>query len=287
MPITTPKIRYSLKNRGRKYTGQDRNFNTRLICDAINSPACQEMVSSRGMVGYYGHFPRLRFGMMPSEGGLDGGKYVPVDPAFVTTYLSSDPEGNIEHQAEFLDTAAGLLAAKLWNGKVGGFSSAIDKKESQFFGFDYVVQPNYLGNSFRGVVLDDVLGGNVGEITYDDIWAAEQEEHAQAMIVLLDGISNERDEMNAVIERLQLENEQYLSMLAKRGIDPALALDSASILPARGVFDSVDAIQRDMDLFDSMKNLPMAANEKFSSGNASDGHSSNPVYSRILSRFIR
>ena len=125
MPIFTPMIQYSLKDRGRKHTGQARNFNTKLICDAINSPACQEMVSSRGMVGYYGHFPRVRFGMMPSEGGMDGGKYVPVDPAFVTTHLSATPEGIIRHQAEFLDTAAGLVAAKAWNGRVrwGGFGT--------------------------------------------------------------------------------------------------------------------------------------------------------------------
>ena len=54
--------------------------------------------------------PRIRFGMSPVEGVLDNGKYVPIEPAFVTTYLKADYDGNVEHRAEFLDTAAGRLA---------------------------------------------------------------------------------------------------------------------------------------------------------------------------------
>lgn len=71
----TKTIRYNLKERGRKHVGQERNFNIRAICDAINSPSCQERVATRGMAGYYGHLPRIRFGMSPVDGVLDGGKY--------------------------------------------------------------------------------------------------------------------------------------------------------------------------------------------------------------------
>lgn len=284
MPLYTPMIRYSLKDRGRKYTGIPRNFNTKLMCDAINSPACQEMVSSRGMVGYYGHFPRLRFGMMPSEGGLDGGKYVPVDPAFVTTYLKADPDGNIEHKAEFLDTAAGLIASKAWNGKVGGFSSAIDdrnKTNPVFCGFDYVMQPNFLGNSFRGVTLDDVMGGNCGELTYDDIYGAEQDEQKQAMIVLLDSLDRERNVSSEIIERLQQENEQMLSMLAKKGIDPSMVIDSAYIAPITISGGILDSINRDVADFKTA-NLP-----DFVSPVKEIPEERNSVVSRLISRFSR
>lgn len=282
MPISTPMIQYSLKDRGRKHTGQVRNFNTKLICDAINSPACQEMVSSRGMVGYYGHFPRVRFGMMPSEGGMDGGKYVPVDPAFVTTHLSATPEGIIRHQAEFLDTAAGLVAAKAWNGRVGGFSSAIDEAKPQFFGFDYVLQPNYLDNSFRGVVLDDVMGGNFGELTYDDIYAAEQDEQKQAMIVLLDSLDRERNVSSETIERLQQENEQLLSMLAKKGIDPSMVLDASYVAPIMVSGGTLDSIQRDMESFKNMDSLP-----GFISPVKEVREETGSVVSRLLNRFSR
>ena len=154
--METPVIRYNLKDRGRQHTGQHRNFNIKAICDAINGPACQEMVASRGMLGFYGHLPRVRYGMAPVEGGIEGGKYAPVEPAIVTTYLKADYDGNVEHRAQFLDTAAGRLAAKLWEEKVGGFSSAIDQSRPEFYGFDYVAQPNYLNNSFRGIALDEI-----------------------------------------------------------------------------------------------------------------------------------
>lgn len=280
MPISTPMIQYSLKDRGRKHTGQARNFNTRLICDAINSPACQEMVSSRGMIGYYGHLPRVRFGMMPSEGGMDGGKYVPVDPAFVTTHLSATPDGIIRHQAEFLDTAAGLIAAKAWNGRVGGFSSAIDEIKPQFFGFDYVMQPNYLGNSFRGVVLDDVMGGNFGELTYDDIYAAEQDEQKQAMIVLLDSLDRERNAASSAIEQLQQENEQLLSMLAKKGIDPSMALDAAFTAPVAVSSGTYDSIKRDINSFKNA-DLPGFVNPVEKTNHETG------IASRLVSRFLR
>ena len=282
MTISTPMIQYSLKDRGRKHTGQVRNFNTKLICDAINSPACQEMVSSRGMIGYYGHFPRVRFGMMPSEGGMDGGKYVPVDPAFVTTHLSATPDGTIRHQAEFLDTAAGLVAAKAWNSMVGGFSSAIDEAKPQFFGFDYVLQPNYLGNSFRGVVLDDVMGGKFGELTYDDIYAAEQDEQKQAMVVLLDSLERERNVSSETIERLQQENEQMLSMLTKKGIDPSMVLDAAYIAPIMASGGTLDSIQRDIASFRKAESLP-----GFVSPAKEVKEESGSVVNRLLSRFSR
>lgn len=247
--METPLIRYNLKERGRKFTGKPRNFNIRAIADAINSPSCQEMVASRGMIGYYGHLPRVRYGMMPTEGGIEGGKYAPVEPAFVTTLLRADYDGNVEHRAEFLDTSAGTLAAKLWASKVGGFSSAIDEIKPAFCGLDYVTNPNFLGNSFRGVVLDDAFSGNIGELSYDDIFAAEQDEHAQGMIMLLDSMAGERSLFNDTVERLQAENEQLLSMLAKRGAPDPLTMDSAGVSPMVASKSAMERISRDRAFF--------------------------------------
>ncbi|WP_293006079.1 hypothetical protein [Nitrosomonas sp.] len=284
MPTTTPMIRYSLKERGRKYTGQSRNFNIQKIFDSVNGDACQETVNSRGMIGYYGHFPRIRFGMHPSEGGLDGGKYVPVQPAFITTHLKVTMDGMVEHQAEFLDTAAGQVAEKLFFQKVGGFSSAIDEKRPQFYGFDYVLQPNFLDNSFRGVALDDALSGNTGELTYDDVYAAEQEEHAHSMIVLLDSINTEREATSAVIERLQAENEQFLSMLAGKGVDASSILDAVAMAPLTVDINPISTLQNDRDYFRSVEKLPEfeePVEEEVSEQQV------NPTFGRLINKFMR
>lgn len=284
MPTTTPMIRYSLKERGRKYTGQSRNFNIQRIFDNVNGDACQETVNSRGMIGYYGHFPRIRFGMNPAEGGLDGGKYVPVQPAFITTHLKVTMDGIVEHQAEFLDTAAGQVAEKLFFQKVGGFSSAIDEKRPQFYGFDYVLQPNFLDNSFRGVALDDALSGNTGDLTYDDVYAAEQEEHARSMIIVLDSINTERETTNAVIERLQAENEQFLSILASKGIDASSALDTATIAPLVVATNPVHMMQKDRDYFHSVEKLPEFEEPVEEEVNEQQV---NPTFGRLINKFMR
>lgn len=278
MAKTTPMIRYSLKDRGRKHTGQPRNFNVKALYDSINGAVCQETVASRGMIGYYGHLPRIRFGMMPTEGGVDGGKYVPVEPAFVTTHLKASPDGVIEHKAEFLDTAAGALAAKLFDNQVGGFSSAIDQRNNQFFGFDYVVQPNFLDNSFRGVSLDDVMGGNISQLTYDDIYVAELNEQQQSMIVLLDSINAERNAANETIERLQQENEQLLSMLASKGIEPSSVLDSVAIMPVVIDVDEAEKMRRDVSMFHTAE-LPRVIDK--------EAAKEDPFYNRMFNRIKR
>ena len=83
--MQTEIIKYSLADRGRKYRGKDRHFNIAAVVAAINSPATQERVRKRDMLGYYGHWPRVKFGMNPSEGGLESGIPSVVEPALVPT----------------------------------------------------------------------------------------------------------------------------------------------------------------------------------------------------------
>lgn len=277
MSIETPVIKYNLRDRGRKHMGQERNFNVRAICDAINGPRCQERVSTRGMVGYYGHMPRARYGMNPVEGVIDDGKYVPVEPAFVTTYLKADYDGNVEHRAEFLDTAAGQLAKKLFDGRMGGFSTAIDTGKPEFFGLDYVLEPNFIANSYRGVVLDDA-----SDVTYDDVLDAEKQEieQASAIVTLLDSVHAERESTSAVIERLQQENEQLLSMLARTGVKPETVLDAATIMPMVVSCVTAERRQRDAQMFHKAELQGFVAP-------VSENDVSDPLYDRLLSRFTR
>lgn len=257
---TTPVIRYNLKDRGRVHTGQQRNFDIRKIADAINSPATQETVASRGMLGYYGHAPRIRYGLVPVEGGFEQGKYKVVQPAIVTTYLQADYDGNVEHRTEFLDTDDGQLAAKLWKGKIGGFSSAIDENKPAFYGFDYVAQPNYLGNSFRNAVLDSA-GASGDIITYDSVYAVEQAELAGGLVIasILDSVSAERHATNAVIERLTLENEALLSAMAAGGRDASVVLDSMSaVRPMTVSREAGERLLRDRRFFLDSALPPMA-----------------------------
>lgn len=271
--LKTEIIKYNLKERGRHFRGRDRNYNIAALVAAINSPECQERVKNRDMLGYYGHWTRMKFGMDPQEGGLDKGRPAIVEPAIVTTYLKAYPDGTIEHQDEFLDTDSGKVAAKLFQSRAGGFSSAIDELRPTFYGFDYVLEPNYTTN--RGFSLD-----SVADMTAEDVEAAIYGEQVRGLLKVLDSVSAERDVASETIEYLRAQNEELVALLAKA--DPAKAkpsFDSAAEKPVVVSIDPAQQMREDAALFRSMTKLPT-----FSEGrsDADREYERTPIYSRIL-----
>ena len=245
--METSVIRYNLRERGRRYRGSERNFDIPTIVNAINSPECQERVKNRDMLGYYGHWPRIKFGMLPQEGSMALGRPAIVEPALVTVYLKASPDGTIEHKAEFLGTDSGQVAAKLYASRTGGFSSAIDCDIPCFFGLDYVLEPNYSTN--RGYALDSVSG-----ISLDAVDNEIQNEQLRGMKILLDSAMVERDMVNQTIERLSAENEYLLGKIAAAEMGKkSISLDStqAHIMPLSVSMGREQQIKRDTDFFHS------------------------------------
>lgn len=213
--MQTTLISYSLKERGRQHTGQPRNFDIPRIVAAINGPACQERVRNREMFGFYGHWPRIKFGMLPQEGGIASGKAQAIEPALITNHLKAHTDGTVEHRAEFLPTQPGQIAAKLYESRTGGFSSAIDERKPELFGFDYVLAPNFTTN--RGYSLDSVLceGGvcSVG-MGCEDLDAAILEEQLAAMSALLDAAYGGQQMAEQTLDALERENQRLRDELA-------------------------------------------------------------------------
>ena len=251
--MQTEVIRYNLRDRGRQFRGKERNFDVPRIVATVNGGACQEKVRHRDMFGYFGHWPRVKFGMNPSEGGLVDGKQVAVEPALVTISLKAFDDGTIEHQAEFLDTNAGRLAQRLYASKAGGFSSAIDELRPEFYGFDYVLEPNYTKNRGYDLALDGVLG------TFDAVEAvAEYQEQIAGIGKLLDCVQQDRDRAVgdleralSVVGRMEAEIVQLQSMLMKKG--QPVTLDSIgtleSVMPIVMDSDATHRLQRTIQGF--------------------------------------
>lgn len=236
MGSKTGVITFNALNRGRKHRGVDRNFDAAALAAIVNSGAVQERVKMRDMMGYYGHWPRVKFGMQVPEAEIVAGKQVNIEPAFVTTLLQADPDGTIRHEAEFLDTPSGRLAERLYKSKVGGFSSAITSKRAGernmpigFFGFDYVLEPNFTTNRGYSVQLD-----SVGEVEVDMLDEVGEYNAAiegtmrlfDALQHDFDSVAQERNLALETIQRLQEENEQLMSMLATRDSKAEVTLDS-------------------------------------------------------------
>lgn len=214
--MKTGVIRFNVTERGRKYRGVDRNFDTVALASVVNSPEVQERVRKRDLHGYFGHGPRSAFGMTPPEFGIVAGKQVTLEPALVTTLLKAMPDGTIEHEAEFLDNPPGRAAKRLWGNKVGGFSSAISCREyggrdvpTSFHGFDYVLEPNFSTN--RGWALDSA-SHPTGMVLDDAI--AENATTLKVLDGLYNALQGDYDRAMQHCVRLEQENAEYLALLA-------------------------------------------------------------------------
>lgn len=239
-------IRYNIKDRGRKHLGQDRNFDIKKLCDSINGGATQERVKTRGMLGYYGHEPRKLAGMNIAESVVIAGKYNELEPALITTYLKAFPNGDIEHQSEFLETESGKKAALMNSQKIGGFSSAIKDGSYEFYGFDYVLMPNFSSN--RSYLLDSA------NVILDDIVSAAHGESEQFWQALLSKKDSLIEQLSMALDSCQSDNEAMINILAngKNNI-----LDDASFsLPSLVSSNPLARLNQDVEIFRSAKSLP-------------------------------
>lgn len=266
-----PVITYNLKERGREHRGVKRSFDIPAIVRAINSPKCQERVKTRGMLGFFGHWPRLRFGLEPAEGGIAEGKAQAIEPAVVTVMLKAHPDGTIEHQTEFLDTSTGQLAARMYANRVGGFSSAIDVSRPEFFGFDWVNDPNYSTNRGYDLALDSVANG---EMTFDDVLAAEYAEQTVGMNRLMEMMESNMQLALDTASRLGQENSDLLDMLSRK--NAAARPDFVLVSD-----DAAARLERDRRFFLDSSNLPSAKSPDVERRRANEGE-----YLQLVSRIV-
>lgn len=271
MTLITDSITFNVRERGRTARGKDRNFDTVALAKLINSAAVQERVRHGDLVGYYGHWPRVKFGMDPSEGGIVDGKVVHIDPAIRTIELSAQPDGTITHRTEFLNTPGGMVAKALYLAKVGGFSSAIVTVPSTnpalptaFEGFDYVKEPNFTFNRGYKLALDSASEdeGEALMVMLDHV----VDDYAHGSVVLaqlFDSVHVQLQQALAALERSTQDNETLIAMIAKGG---AVNLDSINLEDAR-----IPAERHDLpDDWDRFTSMPLAGLQKLDSAQASE-----------------
>jgi len=249
MGLITDIIKFNVTKRHRKERGQDRNFDTAGLASIINGAEVQEMVKNGDLVGYYGHWVRQKFGLNPVEGVVHEGRQVLIQPAIRTVYLKAYNNGDIEHKQEFLDTDSGKFCEKLYKSKTGGLSSTIKfdtirgkQIARKFFGFDYVLEPNYTKNRGWEVACDSVLMPNFAFDSVGDSMIDIMDDDIDALADYFDSISmhnalleSKEAEINALreenkrilcaLDSCETENAELYSMLSKDGNKPEIAMD--------------------------------------------------------------
>lgn len=223
--MRTSRITYNVHDRGRQHRGVDRLFDTAALAALINGPEVQERVKHGDMQGYYGHWPRVKFGMATQEGGILDGKVISLPLAVRCTYLQCDAQGNVTHEHEFLDTAEGRLAHRLYESKSGGFSSAIDaiprsrpSIPTDFYGFDYVFEPNYTTNRGHKAVLDAITSPDAEEreemMAILDAAMHDSTAAASHMLTLYDSLNAQHQLALETLERVAAENDLLIGRIA-------------------------------------------------------------------------
>lgn len=287
MGLKTPRITYNVHDRGRKALGQDRFFDTAVLAKVLNCPETQERVNGGDMLGYYGHWPRLKFGMATQEGGIVNGKAVPLPTAIRTIYLSADDQGNITHQEEFLDTDAGQIAQKLYESKAGGFSSAIDALPkatpsiaTAFHGFDYVLTPNYATNRGYEAMLDAVGGSEGLAVATPEMIAMLDEVHAESigaaahLVAMFDALQAQHNQALEALEHVSNERDELIGMVAA-GKGSAALLDD--VMGAERIPAHIGQV-RD---FEQYRNMPLVRLNEQQPGSGEQARNNARTFRRL------
>ncbi|MDG9809441.1 MULTISPECIES: hypothetical protein [Pseudomonas] len=188
MPFRTPIISYNLNERGRDYTGQDRAIDIDAAMRLINSPATQEAVRKGDFNGYLGHGFREKYGLAVPETVTEGGKTVALEPACKTVLLKCLPDGTLQHQQEFMDTASGRVGARIYQSGNWGFSSVFHAPEVngkrtplRYYGMDFVRSPNYDTNRGYATMLDSTEPGAMSASGFAQDYADMLDSVSQAL----------------------------------------------------------------------------------------------------------
>lgn len=248
-------ITYNLLDTARTHTGQPRRLDIQAAIRLFNGPAIQEAVKNRDIVGYVGHGFREKYGLDPKETVIEGGKQITLEPSNFTVSIRCLPDGTVEHEQEFLDTAAGRIAERLWDSKAYGFSSAIHAPERAglrvplgFFGMDFVKSPNYTKN--RGYMLDSAGPGAFAE---DNDFASDM----SALYDSVDKMIRDSDEQAREISEAYIEQGHRYDALLDECVRLKEQLKKAGLSPA--MLDSAGPMQRPMVVAKGQEMLDSAA----------------------------
>ena len=151
-----------------------------------------------------------------------------LEPAFRTLESYAEENGDVTHVAEFFENDAGEYARKQYLGRAGGFSSAQDYRRSglslvpvNFYGYDYVMQPNYTtnvgdGQLFDGLAVPEHQDGLIS--CFDSATDISLLSPSEAMIanMLEQQIVRDFDNIHAQLQQLNEHALDQVDMLANQ-----------------------------------------------------------------------
>lgn len=304
--LKTHTDRFSLYRKVRKGKQNNRNYMLEAVKAMINHPETQEGLRLGELYGYYGHSRRQITGKMElpeTAVVMVEGKPIVIDniPACRTIALSVDADGIVTHTQEILDTPTGRIVAAMLESRAGGWSWVTTGRDSpsvsipkNFFGFDYVKNPNFISQDHPAAMFesnderDSAMLESLTAQGFSDESAAEIVAHSEKLaqheamiesVMRLEELEEaqleaagqllEKEaqlaEQQAMLESLQQDKAMFESATSARAAKLAAALDKLPVFTNEAQRNALASMQTDDDvnlvtaLFESLARLDVNA----------------------------
>ena len=148
------------------YMGGARNYNPQKYKAMIENKKTQLHIDNGYALGGYTHDVRTKSGQIKSF--MENGE--PIIPCCKTVSMEwvnrGSGKGFVRHTQRIADNKIGREVQKLIKAGIGGFSSVHNLQSGDFFGFDYVIYPNFTTNR---AIVDNTCKNGMCSITRDSI----------------------------------------------------------------------------------------------------------------------
>ncbi len=145
--------------------GSKRNYNVDKYRAMVENNSTQARIANGYAVGYYSHDSRSRKkGYVAAERDDNGNEVIPCCKTLKMEWVEG--ENKVRHTQRILNNKIGKEIQKLIENGVGGFSSVHNLSNGSFYGFDYVISPNFSSNR---AVVDNICENGVCSIDADSI----------------------------------------------------------------------------------------------------------------------
>jgi len=186
------------------FLGRQRNYAIEKYKKMVENPKTQLHIKNGYAIGTYTHDYRTSSGVLKNRD--ENGN--PIEPCCKTIAMEWVEPHYVRHTQRIANNETGKKIQKLIEAGIGGFSSVHNLNTGDFYGFDYVIYPNFATNR---VVADNSCEMGMCSLNKDDVVSELENIIKQKAEFVVDslGIEDDRDEIISTIEELERQTPEY------------------------------------------------------------------------------
>jgi len=231
--------------------GSTRNYNKSLFRDMVNNKEVQMHIKNGYAVGYYSHQNRDLRTLIPSERNSNGDE---VFPCCKTISMKYNDDDTVTHTQRILSNDIGKEVQKLIKGGVGGFSGVQNIPKKKFYGFDYVISPNFTTNR---VIVDNSCKNGMCGISMDSVSNELENDIQKRIRNYMDSIGVDDENVFKALFNLEKYTDEYSNTLELLGEIEKTKMQKSETLDS--IIKSKEILQSEFENFIENRYKPLVA----------------------------